>query len=701
MSRRHLVRASLLIGLMLAATTASAQPTAWSSQRYYHFGFRYFLSVRDLGTRASLAFLEAPPGVELGPGALTPEGRYYLLTTNLGLARFTTTPPAFDRLLGPAVMATAIYVPPAGTSAHLIGDFGHAVLDWETGIVERITCCASPVLAFTPDGALRIEVESTGVAPAVVTSVTVVDSANDQVRWTREFAGAVGSGIGVSALHLAVSIGDDVIVWDVVSGTEEGRIGHRLSSRLDWRGDSLVAQRTLPTSIPGQPPLERLSIYTLPTLAESVVLEQPYIPGRVEPIGIHFSADGRYVYWLDFVSWLGLSVSSTTYSVFDLDETRWVASGSLGLQRQDQLALEAAQQCVFSVPDNLTVPAQGAVVDIPVVPTPNCRPWSAPGAMNPGPHTGAATIRTQVDANIWSQPQTVTQVIGGTAATIAQAAAPPAAVDLRVGIEGDRVRLTWMPGVGAGVRWFDVQGALLGAAPAVVATLPSSAREWVSPSLSPGSYVVEVTARNDAGSGPESNSVAFSIGAQALPDAPTDLDATVVDDQVTLTWRPAASAPAPSGYVVEASAAGGSGLVPMARTTGPRLYATRVPAGSWQVRVRAETSGGAGAASPIVTLAPAGCAAPPGPPQAPWPLTTFPSFTLRWAVPLAGSVDEYVIEVGSTTGASDIARAVVGGAETAVTVPQVSANALAFARVLARNACGESAPSLEVVVLLP
>jgi len=349
------------------------------------------------------------------------------------------------------------------------------------------------------------------------------------------------------------------------------------------------------------------------------------------------------------------------------------------------------------VPGNLTAPARGAVVDVPVVPTPNCRPWSAPGAMNPGPHSGAVTIREQVGANT-GPAVAVTFSVGATAVRITQAADLPAPPVLHAAVDRDRVHLSWEPGVGAGITSFEIRGAALGAALTTVATLSGSLREWTSPPLASGSYVVQAAARNDLGAGPASNEVRFSIGVRTAPDAPDGLLATVVDDQVTLVWTPPGTGPAPSGYVVEAAPASTDSFVAVARTADPRLSVIRVPVGPWRVRVRAATDGGIGPPSAPVTVAPVACTAAPGAPEAPWPLGTYPSFTLRWSAPAVGSVEQYVIDVGSVAGASDIGHVLIGGDQTTVTVPLVSARA--FARVRARNACGQSTPSPEVLVAL-
>ena len=220
-SRLHLLGAALLLAL---ASEAAAQPTGWSSQRYYNtfLGFTYAVRVFDLGTGGQIARFDAPPGVALGSGALTPDGRYYMVATNLGVARFTTSPPAFDRLLGPAFFATSLYMPPTGTNVHLIGQFGYAVLDWQTGDSRIVRCCVQPRLVFTPDGARRIEIE-TFTRIVTQTTVSVYDAATDVVQWSRTWDGTAAA-VAASHARLAMSTAAETIVVDLANGEEAGRI---------------------------------------------------------------------------------------------------------------------------------------------------------------------------------------------------------------------------------------------------------------------------------------------------------------------------------------------------------------------------------------------------------------------------------------------------------------------------------------------
>src|SRR5688572_23096389 len=149
----------------------------------------------------------------------------------------------------------------------------------------------------------------------------------------------------------------------------------------------------------------------------------------------------------------------------------------------------------------------------------------------------------------------------------------------------------------------------------LLATLGANARTWTSPPLAPGSYFVQVAAANFSGSGPLSNPVEFSVGVTAVPDAPTELESIVADDVVKLRWGAPTTGPAPAGYDVEAAAAGATNFTTITRVLLPQLAVTQVPAGAWDVRVRAVTAGGRSAPSNTVSVNVAACTTAPSAPR--------------------------------------------------------------------------------------
>jgi hypothetical protein len=231
-----------------------------------------------------------------------------------------------------------------------------------------------------------------------------------------------------------------------------------------------------------------------------------------------------------------------------------------------------------------------------------------------------------------------------------------------------------------------------------LATVGGDVPTWTSPQAPAGSYSIEVVARNNGGDSPPSNRVDLSIGVAALPEAPV-LTVATSNDTVRLSWQPAATGPAPEAYIIEAAAAGSAAFAEVARVAGQEFVASGVPPGGWQVRVRALTSGGAGPPSNVVTLSASSCAAPPGAPSGLSQIVSGRAVALRWTHGSPAGPPTSVIEVGSASGLVDIGRFTVAGADASyvVTAPP----GLYFVRVRARNACGESAASNEVVVFVP
>jgi hypothetical protein len=232
-----------------------------------------------------------------------------------------------------------------------------------------------------------------------------------------------------------------------------------------------------------------------------------------------------------------------------------------------------------------------------------------------------------------------------------------------------------------------------------LAVLPADARTWTSDPLMPGSYLVEVAALNYGGPGPASKPVELSYQVATTPDAPIGLTSSTMDDVVSLTWSSPPTGPAPSGYVIEAAPAGSTTFIAVRQVASPHVTATRVPSGSWQVRVRAFTDGGTSGPSNVVTVVAAACTAAPGAPGGLQVMPVNRRVTLRWDAPLSGGVEQYIIEGGITSAPGAVARFPVDGASRVyeTLVP----SGLYSVRLRARNACGESAPTNEVIAYVP
>lgn len=278
---------------------------------------------------------------------------------------------------------------------------------------------------------------------------------------------------------------------------------------------------------------------------------------------------------------------------------------------------------------------------------------------------------------------------------------PPGAPRLTVAPSaGGGLMLDWHPDSrGVVPSGFEIHGAVAGQPLGGVARVAGDQRRWTSPPLPPGTYEVELVATNPVGRGAPSNRVAMSVGEPRAPAAPVSVTPDIIDDVLRLSWGPPSGGPVPAGYLIEAASQAGPAFSTVARVFDTEWRVSHVPAGAWLARVRAFTSGGVGPPSAAVDIRPSECLAAPSAPAGFAGLATQRVVTLQWSPPLYGSAGEYVIEAGSGPGLANLARLGTGGP--APFWQSAVPPGAYYLRIRARNACGESGPSNEVVLVVP
>ena len=195
----------------------------------------------------------------------------------------------------------------------------------------------------------------------------------------------------------------------------------------------------------------------------------------------------------------------------------------------------------------------------------------------------------------------------------------------------------------------------------------------------------------------------YPAAALAAPGAPTSLSSSASGSTVILVWMAPASGDAPASYVIEAgSSSGASNLANFdtgSATTS--LTATAVPAGTYFLRVRAKNAAGlSGASNEFVVVVGGGgpCAIVSGSPTGLAASVSGSTVTLTWSAPLGGCPpSSYIIEAGSTAGASNLANFSTSNTATSFSASGVGAGTY-YVRLRAANAIGPSGPSNEVVV---
>lgn len=279
--------------------------------------------------------------------------------------------------------------------------------------------------------------------------------------------------------------------------------------------------------------------------------------------------------------------------------------------------------------------------------------------------------------------------------------APGAPASLTSSVTGSTVQLTWTaPSAGAAASSYVVEaGSASGLIDLANFDTGNAAVTLTVTSVPAGSYFVRVRAKTSAGSGNASNEVILTVAGGACttaPGAPTGLAATVSGTSVSLSWRAAIAGCTPTGYVLEAGSASGLSNLANVNTGSPvtSFSASGIAPGTYFVRVRAGNDVGSSAASNEVTFA---TSVPPcTAPSAPFTVsaaTNGATVTIAWGA-ASGSPTSYVVDVGTSSGASNVASQDTGS--TATSLSSTMSPGIYFARVRAVNACGTSAASNEV-----
>jgi hypothetical protein len=195
---------------------------------------------------------------------------------------------------------------------------------------------------------------------------------------------------------------------------------------------------------------------------------------------------------------------------------------------------------------------------------------------------------------------------------------------------------------------------------------------------------------------------------EVVTTAPGNLSRTVNGTTVVLSWGAAQGA---TSYVIEAGSASGASNITVFDTgsAGLGLTVNNVPAGTYFVRVRGRDAAGNGPASNEVMVVVGGPGPAPGPGTGgsncqPRNLTATvigSTVALGWNSPSAGSPqcgwNSYLVQIGSTPGASDLAQASTPGLINTYSVPGAPAGTY-YIRVRSQGPGGVSAPTNEVVV---
>jgi hypothetical protein len=184
--------------------------------------------------------------------------------------------------------------------------------------------------------------------------------------------------------------------------------------------------------------------------------------------------------------------------------------------------------------------------------------------------------------------------------------------------------------------------------------------------------------------------------AALVPGAPSDLMARIADGTAVFSWKEPSDMGTPTDYVLEVGLSSGTTLVSIP-VAGTRYTATGVPPGRYFARVRGRNSAGVGrAASEYEFTVNVDGSGAPDPPTSLLIFTDGSRIHASWAgAPSGGATSDYVLEVGSSPGASNIATLPVG-ARSVFSYEPLPPPGVYFVRVRARNPLSIGRPSDDV-----
>jgi hypothetical protein len=278
-------------------------------------------------------------------------------------------------------------------------------------------------------------------------------------------------------------------------------------------------------------------------------------------------------------------------------------------------------------------------------------------------------------------------------------------------VSGRTIRLTWRAPAGDPSPSYILEtGTASGRSDLVNADTGSGAIDLSATDMPPGTYFMRVRARSGGGTSAPSSEVVVTVVSPAadpcfgVPDPPTGFAAVVTGPSVAFSWQ-APSRCVPSGYYLEAGSASGlSNLAafPVAGGANVASYLVQnVPDGTYFVRLRSLGPGSAISApsNEVRITISGGCAGGP-PPTAPTGFAARVSGTtvvLTWNSS-GGSPSSYVLEAGSSPGASNLLSMDTGSSTTSLTADAPVGTY--FVRVRGKSICGTGSPSGEVVVVV-
>jgi hypothetical protein len=270
------------------------------------------------------------------------------------------------------------------------------------------------------------------------------------------------------------------------------------------------------------------------------------------------------------------------------------------------------------------------------------------------------------------------------------AAQVPAAPVLQAGAVGQTVSATWTAVPGALSYRAEV-----GVTPTAVVNAQEvgPVTSFTLPNVPQGTYYLRVLARNASGLSAPSNVVVVTVtSTQGPPSPPTGMQASVSGTTVTFSAAPPAGA---TGLLLSAGVLPGQALVVLPVSLSGQIVVPNVPPGVYYARMHAANAGGISGPSNEVTVVVSQsiCTAPAAPVVT--AQVSGQTVALSWNA-VSGAVG-YRLDVSATPGGAPMISQPLPASQLGLANPATPAGTY-YVRVVAGNACGQTATSAEVTV---
>jgi hypothetical protein len=182
------------------------------------------------------------------------------------------------------------------------------------------------------------------------------------------------------------------------------------------------------------------------------------------------------------------------------------------------------------------------------------------------------------------------------------------------------------------------------------------------------------------------------------PGTPTNVAAVQSGAVLNVSWSAPGASPAPSGYRLDFRSGGAIvATVSTGATTGISVTIPPGTTGTFTVTVTAlsGSSSGAPSAPTIFSIGAGGCTSAPPTPTGVGGAVANGTATVRWNT--SSGAASYIVRAGAAPGGAEMFNANVGNT-TAVSASGLPPGFRAYVRIIAVNACGQSAPTADFLV---